>query len=144
MVLFWSTAELIFDINFIIQIILIILLVIGATQKQTWKYHGTIMGVATISMLITVLIIMGPSLGANMVVLLLFPTNPGSIVTIVHVVFGSLALILGLFFTIRFLYFAISKRPLICGTRIQMRIQIAIWFLSFLFGLIFYVYYYLI
>ncbi|MHA2405575.1 MAG: hypothetical protein ACXACH_02335, partial [Candidatus Hermodarchaeia archaeon] len=63
MVLFWSTAELIFDINFIIQIILIILLVIGATQKQTCKYHGTIMGVATISMLITVLIIMGPSLG---------------------------------------------------------------------------------
>jgi hypothetical protein len=144
MVLFGTTAELIFDINFIIQIILIILLIVGVTQKRTWKYHGTIMGVATLTMLSTVLLIMAPSLIAYGAVLVLFPTELGSLVTMVHVIFGSLALAVGLYFTLRFLYFATSKKPLYCGTRTQMRIQVAIWFLAFLFGFVFYIYFYVI
>ncbi|MFX1566693.1 MAG: hypothetical protein ACFFCH_11955 [Promethearchaeota archaeon] len=144
MVLFGSTAQLIFDINLIIQIILILLLTIGVFQKRTLKYHGTIMGVATLSMLVTVLLIMGPSLATNLPVLILFPTSMGSLVTLVHVFFGSIVLIIGLIFTMRFLYFATSKKPLVCGTRTQMRIQITIWFLAFLFGLAFFVYFYVI
>ncbi|MFW9831177.1 MAG: hypothetical protein ACFFD8_05335 [Candidatus Thorarchaeota archaeon] len=142
MVLFGTTAELIFDINFILQIVLIVLLLIGYLQKRNWKYHGIIMGVGTLSMLVTVLLIMGPSLIANWPALVLFPTSPGSLVTISHVVFGSIALAIALFFTLRFLYFSLGKKPLRCGTRIQMRIQLTIWFLAFLFGLVFYIYYY--
>jgi hypothetical protein len=144
MVLFGTTANLIFDINFIIQLVLIVLLIIGYTQKRTWKYHGIIMGIATLTMITTVLLIMGPSLVANWPVLVLFPTSPGSLVTFVHVVFGLIALAAGLTYTIRFLYFSASKKPLRCGTRTQMRIQFTIWILTFIFGLAFYIYYYVI
>jgi hypothetical protein len=144
MVLFGTTAELIFDINLIIQIVLIILLIIGLTQKRTWKYHGTIMGVGTLTMLITVLLIMAPSLVANYAVLVLSPMSPGSIITMVHVFFGLIALIIGLFFTLRFLYFTFNNQPLRCGTRNQMRIQVTIWLLAFLLGLAFYIYFYVI
>ncbi len=144
MVLFGTTSELIFDINLIIQIVLIILLIIGYTQKRTWKYHGTIMGVGTLAMLFTVELIMAPSLVANWAAIALFPTSPGSMFTMIHVLFGTIALVIGLIFTIRFLYFALRKKPLTCGTRTQMRIQFAIWILAFIFGLSFYLYFYVI
>ena len=144
MVLFGSAAELIFDINLIIQTVLIILLVIGYLQKRNWKYHGIIMGVGTITMIVTVMLIMLPSLIANWPALVLFPTSLGSIVTIIHVIFGTMALAAGLTYTVRFLYYSMSNKPLTCGTRNQMRIQFTIWMIAFLFGLIFYVYYYII
>ena len=144
MVLFGTAAELIFDINLIIQIVLIILLIVGYTQKRNWKYHGIIMGVGTLTMIVTVLLIMFPSLIANWPALALFPTSPGSMVTIAHVVFGSIALAAGLTYTLRFTYYSMSNKPLTCGTRNQMRFQLTIWLLAFLFGLIFYIYYYVI
>lgn len=144
MVLFGSTADLIFDINFIIQIILIILLLVGYLQKRKWKYHGIIMAVGTVMMLVTVLLIMAPSLIANAPAIVLSPTSTGALVTIAHVFLGSIALVVALFFTLRFLYFSLRKKPLTCGTRIKMRIQLTIWILAFLLGLIFYVYYYVI
>jgi hypothetical protein len=144
MVLFGTAAELIFDINFIIQIILIILLIIGYTQRRTWKYHGIIMDIGTFTMLITVLLIMAPSLMANWPALILSPTSPSSLITIVHVVLGSIALAVALFFMLRFLYFYINKKPLTCGTRTQMRIHLIIWILAFIFGLVFYIYVYVI
>ena len=144
MVIFGTTAELIFDINLIIQIVLIILLIVGYTQKRNWKYHGIVMGLGTITMIITVLLIMLPSLIANWLVLVSFPTSPGSLVTIVHAVFGSIALAAGLTYTVRFLYYSTRNKPLTCGTRTQMRIQLTIWLLAFVFGLIFYIYYYVI
>jgi len=144
MVIFGTTAELIFDINLIMQIILIVLLSIGVFQKRKWKYHGTIMAIGTITMLVTVLLIMAPSFMANWAAIVLAPTSPGVIITLIHVIIGLLALGIGLFFTMRFLYFSTTSKPLICGTRRQMRIQFTIWFLALIFGLAFYVYYYMI
>jgi len=142
MVLFGSTAELIFDINFIIQIVLIILLIIGYSQKRTWRYHGIIMAIATITMIVTVLLIMAPSLLAQLPAILLFPTSPSSLITIVHVIFGLMAIAAGLTYTLRFLYYSTTNKPLTCGTRTQMRIQFTIWILAFVLGLSFYVYVY--
>ena len=144
LVIFGTTAELIFDINLIIQIILIVLLSIGVFQKRNWKYHGTIMAIGTLTILVTVLLIMAPSLIANWAAIVLAPTSPGVLITLTHVIIGLLALGIGLFFTIRFLYFSTTSKPLICGTRLQMRIQFTIWFLALIFGLAFYVFYYVI
>ncbi|MFX1565850.1 MAG: hypothetical protein ACFFCH_07665, partial [Promethearchaeota archaeon] len=130
MVLFGTSAELIFDINLIIQVILVLLLIVGYLQRRTWKYHGIIMGIATLSMITTVLLIMFPSLFAHWPVIILFPTLPSSIVTILHVIFGLMAIAAGLTYTIKFIYFSATSKPLTCGTRTQMRIQFTIWFLA--------------
>ncbi len=142
MVIFGTPAELIFDINLIIQFVLLALIIVGVFQKRQWKYHGTIMTIATFSTLITALSIMIPSLVINWGAIVAAPTSPGALITLVHATFGSLAILVGLFFSFRFLYKAFSKQPLICGNRTQMRIVITLWLLGFVFGLAFYLYYY--
>jgi hypothetical protein len=144
MVLFGTSAELIFDINLIIQIVFLTLLIIGYLQRRTWKYHGIIMAIATLAMITTVLLIMLPSLIANWTVILLFPTLPSSIVTLLHAIFGIMAIAAGLTYTIKFIYFSTTSKPLTCGTRTQMRIQFTIWILAFVFGLAFYLYAYVL
>jgi hypothetical protein len=53
-----------------------------------------------------------------------------------------MAIAAGLTYTIRFLYYSATDKPLTCGTQTQMRIQFTIWILAFVFGLSFYVYFY--
>ncbi|MFW9851159.1 MAG: hypothetical protein ACFFF4_18685 [Candidatus Thorarchaeota archaeon] len=146
MVIFGTSSDLIFDINLIIQLFLLLFLVIGVyikRVKRVTKNHGYIMALATISNLLMTLLIMAPSLIINWGAIVSNPTNPGVIITLIHVVVGLTAIIGGLLFSIRFLFALRRGKGFSCGKRRSMLVVAGFWTLSIIFGLSFYLYYYL-
>ncbi len=139
LIFFSNPFNIVFDINFIIQIILIALLIVGATQKSTRRRHGIIMAVALIVNLVTFAIIMVPSLFLKWDLIGLHNLTT---VILIHAIIGAVAIALGLVFSIRFLIFLWRNDPLNCGTKIQMRIVNLSWLVSFVLGLIFYFVFY--
>jgi len=139
MIFFSNPANILFDINFIVQIVLIAMLIFGVTQKPNPRRHGTILAIATIINLATFAIIMFPSLFIKWNLIGLHNLTA---ITLIHSIIGAVAIGLGLFFSIRFLIFLRRKDPLNCGTKIEMRIANASWLGSFILGLIFYFVFY--
>lgn len=139
MIFFSIAANIMFDINFVIQIVLIALLIFGLTQKPNRRRHGTIMAIALIVNLVTFAIIMFPSifLKWNLIVL-----HNLTAIILIHAIVGGVAIVLGLVFSIRFLIFLRRNKDLNCGTQMQMRIVNLAWLVSFVFGLIFYFVFY--
>jgi hypothetical protein len=128
-----------FDINFIIQIALIALLIFGAIQKPNRRRHGTIMAIATIVNLATLAIIMLP---AFFIKWALIGLHNLTVIMIIHVIVGGVAIAIGLVFSIRFLIFLSRNKDFNCGTKMGMRIVNLTWLVSFVLGLVFYFVFY--
>lgn len=146
MVIFGTSSDLIFDINLVIQLFLLLFLVVGGyimRVKRIIKNHGYIMTLATICNLLMTLMIMAPSLIINWDAIAYNPTSLGSIITLVHVVVGLTAIIGGLLFSTRFISALRRGKGLRCGKRKPMRVVASFWIFSLVFGLVFYLYYYL-
>jgi hypothetical protein len=142
-VIFGTYSELIFDFNLIVQMVLLVWLVFGALNKRQRKRHGTIMAIGTICNLLTILFIMGPSLIRNLPALVTPPVTLGVVITVVHAVLGLVAIVGGLLFSLRFVLQLRAKQPLACGKRWMMRTVIALWLVTLVLGVGFYVFYYL-
>jgi len=146
MEIFGTSSALIYDINLIIQIILVTAFLIDAfviKPKRRLKAHGTIMATGTVINLLAVLLIMGPSLIRNWGAIAADPTNLGALITLAHASLGILALSGGVVFSYRFLS-GVKSNKLACGKRRSMRLAILFWTLGLLLGLGFYVYYYVL
>jgi uncharacterized membrane protein YozB (DUF420 family) len=134
--LFGTPADIIIDINLIIQYIVLLLLVVGYLRRRPLKNHGKIMASATLLNLATVFVIMAPALILN------FASYPITILT--HAMIGIAALLFGLLFTIRFLMTTRKGEPLACGSKNVMRLAILIWLASIIGGTFFYLEHYIL
>ncbi|RDE17723.1 MAG: hypothetical protein C4K49_01430 [Candidatus Thorarchaeota archaeon] len=144
MVIFGSSAGIIFDVNLIIQTVLAILLVAGVVLKRPLKRHGNIMAIATLANVATILLIMLPSLVRNFGAIIAGPVTTGILVTVAHVILGSATILLALLFGFRFFSATRNSKPLKCGTKRMMILSIVLWFVTLSAGLAFYYYYYLL
>ncbi len=140
--IFGTSAEIIFDINLIIQLVLVILLATGVASRRIRKRHGIIMASATLVNLTTIFLIMAPSLIRNFGTIIADPLSTGAMITVAHSIFGTTTILLGLLFGFRFLSATRGSRPLACGKRRMMILTAILWLLSLGDGIAFYVYYY--
>jgi len=139
MIFFSNALNVMFDINFVIQIALIALLIFGDIQKPNRRRHGTIMVIATIVNLATLAIIMLPALFIKWSLIELHNLTA---MILIHAIVGGIAIVIGLVFSIRFLIFLSRNKDLNCGPKMGMRIVNLTWLVSFVLGLIFYFVFY--
>ncbi|MHA2005337.1 MAG: hypothetical protein ACW960_14790, partial [Candidatus Thorarchaeota archaeon] len=125
-----TSADTIFEINLIVQFILIIILAIGFYQRRTFSIHGRIMALATLINLGATALVMVPSLIVNLGAIVDAPFSTGEIITILHSILGSIAVALGSLFSIRFLIATRNSQPLACGTRRMMITTLTLWILA--------------
>jgi len=139
-----TKAPLIYDVNLIFQVVIMIILVIGAyyaKRKLRYAVHGKVMGVALLLNAISILFVMAPRLFENLGFLRSTITQPPSQIGVIHPILGVVAEILGL--TVM-----ATLRP--CGSkmgtniRYLMRITITMWTMAFLLGVIIYIAFYVL
>ncbi len=134
-----TRAEMIHDLNLILQILIIIILFTGAyytKRRVRYNIHGRVMGSAVLLNAISILLVMAPRLLGSINFLASTMTQTPSQITVIHPAFGLVAEILGLA-TI------VALRP--CGSkmgtniRCLMRVTFIIWSITFLIGLSVYI-----
>jgi hypothetical protein len=129
--IFGTSADIIIDVNLLVQYIVLVVLLVGVFYRKRSKKHGRLMFLATVVNVITVLVIMGPALIAK-------PTTyPPTIYA--HTIFGMIAIVLGLLFSYRFWSALSEGKPFLCGSKNMMRIAILIWLLPIIGGTFFYI-----
>lgn len=121
-----TTAEIIFDVNLIIQWIVFFLLILGYVKRQDLRTHGILMVLTTIVGLVTTIIVMAPALILN------FGTY--NITILGHAAIGTIAILLGLLFSYRYLMASRSGGDLDCGNRSRMRLSLVLWIVPVFFG----------
>jgi len=124
--IFGNSASIFVDLNLIAQMATLVLLVVGYTKKRSLKLHGRIMSTVTLITLVTILLVMGPSL------VLEFRTYESTI--LIHAGAGSVATLLGLIFSVRFNRALRSGKPLYCGKKNMMRLAFILWLFPILGG----------
>jgi uncharacterized membrane protein YozB (DUF420 family) len=127
------------DINLLLQIIVIIILVIGIKfgKEKTpgsLKTHGRIMAIAVVLNAFAILLVMGPSLLGSFDAALGETASLGFPLTLVHHTLGLLAEVLGVLFVFK----KFGK------VRMWMRLITLLWLVAFVFGIFFYLTYYVI
>ena len=103
MSIFGTSAAPIYDVNLIVQVILVTMLAVGFVRRRILRQHGTIMATATTLNLVATLLVMAPSLIRNFGAITSEPFTLGAGITISHSIAGSVAMFLGLLFSLRFL-----------------------------------------
>jgi len=131
-----TPADVIIDVNLIVQWVIFVILLLGYVTRRQLKTHGRLMVVATIVNLLTTLLIMGPSLILN------WESLP--ITVFGHSAVGIIAILLGLLYSFRFLTATRANGPLNCGNRRMMRIAFILWIVPVFFGTFIYVSIYII
>jgi hypothetical protein len=129
--LFGNPAEVIIDVNLIVQWVVFVIILLGYVKRRPLETHGRLMVIATIINLVTALLIMGPSLVLNWALL--------PITALAHSAVGTLAILLGLLYSYRFLIATRTGGPLACGNRRMMRIAFILWIVPVFFGTFLYV-----
>ncbi len=129
--IFGNPATIIIDVNLIIQWVIFVFLLVGYLKRRELKTHGCLMVVATIINLITTLMIMAPSLVLN--------SSTLPITVYGHATVGTLAILLGLLFSFKFLVALRNSQPLECGTLRNMRIAFVLWIVPVFFGTFLYI-----
>jgi uncharacterized membrane protein YozB (DUF420 family) len=92
-----TTAGIPADINLVLQIAILCSLLIGRSRarKKNFRQHGKIMTVAVALNTASLATIMLPSLLLGLGFIVTYPTNPLSIIAILHAGLGTVSLILG-------------------------------------------------
>lgn len=135
MVLFGSTAPILVDINLILQYVTLILLVTGYVKRKPFKTHGFLMITVLLITVTSALLLMGPRIWIT------FGTYGTPI--IFHAVLGTVTILLGAVFAIRFIFAMRNQQPLACGTKNWMRLAFILWIFPIFAGTIMYVTLYL-
>jgi uncharacterized membrane protein YozB (DUF420 family) len=139
-----TNAPLEVDANFILQIVMFLVIIIGLIYKykRKFKIHGGMMGIAVIFHVISFLTVMGPSFSGGYEFLTTATSELGVQTIWIHAIPGAIAMILGIF-----LVGAWALRPSnIAGCVRRKRIMdvtITLWFISLIFGTASYVIFYL-
>jgi uncharacterized membrane protein YozB (DUF420 family) len=137
-----TKAPVIYDLNLILQIVIMVILFAGAyyaKRKMKFELHGRVMALALLLNAISTIFVMAPRLFETLSYLASTLVQVPTELALVHPILGGLAEILG------FIVLA-SLRP--CGLkmgrkiRYLMRATFVIWTLAFLFGLSVYIAFY--
>jgi hypothetical protein len=122
-------------LNLVIQLAVLILLIAGARLAKAGRLdnHGRMMKIAIVMQFASLIIWMGPSLALNITVLSTIGLGP--LVTILHVIMGYAAL---------FLAISSVLHKTIISLKWTMRATFLVWTMTAMFGVGFYVYYYLL
>jgi hypothetical protein len=130
--------------SFIFQVAIVVLLIAGYgfKRKQRFRLHGATMAFATILHLAAISAIMVPSLIYAFLPQYIAPTPAQliSIVTLIHVVAGSVAIAFGVWFTAAWRF---GKDVQGCLNRKKpMRYTFAVWLVALIFGIILFAVFY--
>lgn len=139
-----TKASLIYDVNFILQTAIVILILVGYLFMREKKLvrHGTIMTSAVIVHAILIIFVMGPSFIIYFGLLVSPPFNLGILVTWIHAILGIISTVLGIFIVTKWNL----RKPsaLTCIQRKKwMKPTMITWVSALILGLSFYVLYYL-
>jgi len=134
-----TRASIVFDLNFLLQIVILVILLVGVKfgRKKTpssLKMHGNIMTIAVTLNALLILLIMGPSFVVNFGAVLAEFSETGFPLTLLHHSFGIIAEIFGVILV--FKKFG--------NIRMWMRFTATVWLVSLVLGIVFYVLHYAI
>ncbi len=123
------------NLNLVIQLMVLVLLLFGAKLAKAGRFesHSKLMKTAIILQVGTLVLWMGPSLVLNTAAFYTF--GPGQLITILHVAIGYIALLLAV---------SAALHKTIISLKWTMRATFLVWTLAAIFGVGFYVYYYLL
>jgi len=124
--LFGTGADVLVDVNLILQYVTLVLLVIGYVKRRPFKTHGRIMTTVLTITLATTVLVMAPRLN------LVYRVNGLGI--LVHALGGLATLALGGLFVYRFISALQKGKPLLCGTKNMMRLVLILWVIIVLGG----------
>ena len=139
-----TRAELIYDLNLILQILIFLILLTGvyyAKRRIQYRIHGKIMALALGLNALSILIVMHPRLVESLSFLTSTISQSRSQMTFLHPVLGGIAELLGI--TV-----VITLRP--CGSKMGSRVRqlmrttFMLWAAAFLVGLAVYLAFYVI
>ena len=141
--IFGTGALLQTDINLTLQVVMFIIIVIGLVykNKNKFKIHGGLMGIAVILHILSFFAVMLPSFNVAYDYFTTATSNLGVQTTWIHAIPGAIAMILGIV-----LVGAWALRPAniaACSRRKKlMDITTLFWFISLLFGIATYIVFY--
>ena len=126
------------DVNLILQIAMLGVLLIGRSRARGKNYgqHGRYMALAVAFNAVSLGIILLPSLLLGLGFIVSYPTNPISIVTILHAVIGTAAEFLGIYLVLKWRF---SKALVECmKNKRLMKPTIILWATTAILGVLFY------
>jgi uncharacterized membrane protein YozB (DUF420 family) len=141
--IFGTGAVLQTDVNLILQIVMFLIIVIGLVykNKNKFKIHGGLMGIAVILHVLSLLAVMLPSFNNNYEYFTTETSTLGVQTTWIHAVPGAIAMIMGII-----LVGAWALRPsnLAACSRMKrlMDITVLLWLISLTFGIATYIVFY--
>ncbi len=134
-----TKASLASDLNLLLQLIVLVILIVGVKfgkekTEKSLKTHGNVMTVMVVLNAIGILLVMLPSFATNLSAVLNEPSTIGFPLTYIHAFLGILAEGLGVVFV--FKKFG--------NVRMWMRLTAAFWLITIIFGISFYIRYYVL
>jgi len=141
--IFGTGAVLQTDVNLILQIVMFLIIVVGLVykNKNKFKIHGGLMGIAVILHVLSLLLVMGPSFSEGYDFFTTATSELGVQTTWIHAVPGAIAMIMGIV-----LVGAWALRPsnIAACSRMKrlMDITVLLWLISLMFGIATYLVFY--
>jgi uncharacterized membrane protein YozB (DUF420 family) len=141
--IFGTGAVLQTDVNLILQIVMFLIIVVGLVykNKNKFKIHGGLMGIAVILHVLSLLLVMGPSFSEGYDFFTTATSELGVQTTWIHAVPGAIAMIMGII-----LVGAWALRPsnIAACSRMKrlMDITVLLWLISLMFGIATYLVFY--
>jgi len=132
------------QINLAFQIVIFALLFVSLYFKQRGKFllHGSTVLIAVILNIVSFIWVMGPSLLNMQEFISNMPTNKIAITAIGHGIFGTTAIILGVWLVVS--WGLRSSAKTCTGKKKLMRVTLVLWFLSLVLGILLYAFLYVI
>ena len=126
------------DVNLILQIVMLGVLLIGRSRakRKNFGKHGRYMAVAVIINAASLATVMVPSLLLGLGFVATYPTNPISVITVLHAVIGTVAEFLGIYLVLKWRF---SKVIVECmKNKRLMTPTIILWSTTAVLGILFY------
>lgn len=127
------------DVNLILQLTMLCVLLIGRSRAKGKNYgqHGRYMAGVVVLNAASLATIMLPSLMLGLGFVVNYPTNPISIITILHAITGTVAEFLGIYIVLKWRF---SKTFVECmKNKRLMKPTIILWVTTAILGVLFYI-----
>jgi uncharacterized membrane protein YozB (DUF420 family) len=138
--IFGTGADLQVDINLILQIVMFLIIVISLVykNKNKFKMHGVLMGIAVILHVLTFLTVMGPIFFGYFSEFVEYVSHPEIQTTWIHAIPGAIAMIMGIMLV--GLWALHPSNIAACSRRKRlMDVTVLLWLVSLIFGIATYI-----
>ena len=140
-----TKADLSADLNLLLHLAILIFIITGFTfaRRKKFEIHEKWMFSAIILVAVSFFAWMAPSYIGNFHVIVSEFYSPGAIITNMHVAFGATTGTLALYIVLM-MKFDLPERFTVKRVRRLMRTTFTLWWISFILGLSFYLWYYVL